>query len=76
MMQRLCVDEIARVEVLIDCLRDLGHEKSSIDDRIKQWMTGRKLSGPWREMSQKQLIALAQIMKLKFEREYQQRNAR
>lgn len=56
----------------IECLKDLGFDKPTIQARITQWISKSGESGDWRDLRPEQQLRLGQAMQRFFEAEYRQ----
>lgn len=60
----------------IDCLKDLGFDKPTIQSRITQWIGKSGESGDWRDLRPEQQLRLGQAMQKFFEAEHRKSNTR
>ena len=58
----------------IDCLKDLGFDKPTIQARITQWISKSGESGDWRDLRPEQQLRLGQAMQKFFEAEHRKLN--
>jgi hypothetical protein len=69
-------DPYLSVIAAIDCLKDLGFDKPTIQARITQWISKSGESGDWRDLRPEQQLRLGQAMQKFFEAEHRKSNVR
>jgi hypothetical protein len=63
-------DPNVAIQTAIECLKDLGHDRATIRDRIAEWIVKAGYSGAWQDLPDKQKARLGQAMQKYFEQEF------